>query len=135
MYPLAPEPSINYATMGVMIANMLVGAALQPSSRDAEDQEVEDYGTCLASYAKKALNITLDPKDWKVYAVMKWALEVAFMAMKRSHNYVDKLVFDQFFFVRFGRIFCGEELHRLPALRDQHVGSFCPSIRLQSASR
>ncbi|KAL3246762.1 hypothetical protein MRX96_057493 [Rhipicephalus microplus] len=42
MYPLAPEPSINYATMGVMIANMLIGAALQPSSRDAEDQEVED---------------------------------------------------------------------------------------------
>ncbi|XP_054931998.1 uncharacterized protein [Dermacentor andersoni] len=112
LYPMAPEPSVNYGTMGVMIAKLMFDSALQPASphdgHRVQGQAEEAFGTCLASYAKEALNVTFEPTEWKVHARTKWAMEAAFLATRRNYNFVGKLVMDRFLFVRFGRTFCGD---------------------------
>ncbi|XP_065281985.1 uncharacterized protein [Dermacentor albipictus] len=109
LYPLAPEPSVNYGTMGVLIAKLMFDSALQPASpHDGHREAEEAFGTCLASYAKEALNVTFEPTEWKVHARTKWAMEAALLATRRNHDFVTKPVMERFLFVRFGRTFCGE---------------------------
>ncbi|XP_049517573.1 uncharacterized protein LOC125943155 isoform X2 [Dermacentor silvarum] len=112
LYPMAPEPSVNYGTMGVLIANMMFDSALRPASQNGKPQvqrqAEEAFGTCLASYAKETLNILFEPNEWKVHLRTKWAMEAALLATRRNQNFVAKHVLDRFLLVRFGRTFCGE---------------------------
>ncbi|KAK8756643.1 hypothetical protein V5799_000656 [Amblyomma americanum] len=111
LYPLAPEPSVNYGTMGVLAAGKMFDSALQNSSSDDHHEgEVEEkLGECIVSYAKKTLKLELKPEDWKTNIKARWAMETALLATRRSPNFMKRPVFDRFLLVRFGRTYCGEK--------------------------
>ncbi|XP_077512292.1 uncharacterized protein LOC144123315 [Amblyomma americanum] len=111
LYPLAPEPSVNYGTMGVLAAGKMFDSALQNSSSDDHHEgEVEEkLGECIVSYAKKTLKLELKPEDWKTNIKARWAMETALLATRRSPNFMKRPVFDRFLMVRFGRTYCGEK--------------------------
>ncbi|KAL1421846.1 hypothetical protein MTO96_022764 [Rhipicephalus appendiculatus] len=113
-YSHATEPSINYATLGVLLAEMIAEHAM-PVPRTSE------YKKCFATYAKAHLALTLPLADIDRVWRTRWAMIASQRASSRDGRDLDlsassKLA--QLFYLRFAHTFCGErDKSRLLALR------------------
>ncbi|XP_077547660.1 uncharacterized protein LOC144159873 [Haemaphysalis longicornis] len=109
-YPLAAEPCVNYATMGVMAAEMMFNASrlVPPQGNSTTGPSDEERGKCVSAYAKK-LGLDVNPDSWEAHLRTRWAMETALRSAKRLPNAQRSVLFERFFFVRFGRLYCGEQ--------------------------
>ncbi|XP_065282069.2 uncharacterized protein [Dermacentor albipictus] len=113
-YAHATEPSINYGTLGVFIAEMAVEFGMPK-------QRAPGYKECFAKYAKEQLDLAVELPDVDSLLRTSWAMNAAGAA-----STIDELdLFGtaskqraQLFYLRFAHTYCGErDKSRLLALR------------------
>ncbi|KAL3211583.1 hypothetical protein MRX96_036344 [Rhipicephalus microplus] len=113
-YSHATEPSINYATLGVLLAETVAEHAM-PVPRPTV------YKECFASYAKANLGLTLPLPDVDRVWRTRWAMIASQKGSSRDGRDLDLTAskrLTQLFYLRFAHTFCGErDKTRLLALR------------------
>ncbi|KAH7958188.1 hypothetical protein HPB51_027828 [Rhipicephalus microplus] len=127
-YSHATEPSINYATLGVLFAETVAEHAM-PVPRPT------GYKECFASYAKANLGLTLPLPDVDRVWRTRWAMIASQKGSSRDGRDLDLTAskrLTQLFYLRFAHTFCGErDKTRLLALRyaASVLALSCPGVR------
>ncbi|KAL3190506.1 hypothetical protein MRX96_020021 [Rhipicephalus microplus] len=98
----ATEPYINYATLGVTIAQALFQQSVSQSVKDSSE-----LAACFATYGLSHMRVVFDGRDWPNYQGLTWSIEVALDAALGAGSRSAEL--ERFMMVRFARTFCGEE--------------------------
>ncbi|KAH7956753.1 hypothetical protein HPB52_012426 [Rhipicephalus sanguineus] len=113
-YSHATEPSINYATLGVFLAEMVAEHAMP-------EQRTSEYKKCFATYAKAQLALTLPFPDVDHVWRTRWAMIASQKASSKDGRDLDLTAsrrLAQLYYLRFAHTFCGErDKTRLLALR------------------
>lgn len=102
-YPDATEPFVNYATVGVKVAQLLF---MRSVPREALMSKT--VMTCFVTFAQGQMNITFEERDWTQYAGVAWAIEVALDAALGLPRHGRSVHLERFMFVRFVHTYCGE---------------------------
>ncbi|KAL1484677.1 hypothetical protein MTO96_032446 [Rhipicephalus appendiculatus] len=98
----ATEPYINYATLGVTIAQALFQESVSDSLKDSAQ-----LAACFATYGLSHMRVVFDGRDWPYYEGLTWSVEVALDAALGAGRRSAEL--ERFMMVRFARTFCGED--------------------------
>ncbi|KAH7960587.1 hypothetical protein HPB49_021365 [Dermacentor silvarum] len=114
-YARATEPSINYGTMGVFIAEMIIEHSMPK-------QRTTGYKQCFAEYAKDLLDLAVELPDVDHLLRTSWAMNSAMRASSGDDVDLDLTASTQqraqLFYLRFAQTYCGErDKSRLLALR------------------
>ncbi|XP_070388588.1 pneumococcal serine-rich repeat protein-like isoform X2 [Dermacentor albipictus] len=101
-YAEATEPFVNYATLGVRVAQLLFDQSVTRSVIDSPS-----VAACFSTYALSHMRVMFDGRDWPLYAGLAWALETAIDAALGAGRRSAQL--ERFMIIRFTRTYCGEQ--------------------------
>ncbi|KAK8787217.1 hypothetical protein V5799_023013 [Amblyomma americanum] len=102
-YPDATEPFVNYATVGVKVAEHLFLRSVPKEALTSTE-----VMSCFATFALSHMNLTIQGMHWTHYAGLTWAVEAALDAALGAARHGRSAHLERFMFVRFAQAYCGE---------------------------
>lgn len=108
-YSEATEPFVNYATLGVRVAQVLFQQSVARSALVSPR-----VAACFSTYGRSHMRVMFDGREWPRYVGLAWALETAMDAALGAGRRSAQL--ERFMIVRFARTYCGEEAAARQAL-------------------